>query len=149
VAERARAVDGQADALARMRAADFSPTTEVVVEGGDELASRASGSATVQVVAYEPERVEVVVRVEAPGYLVLSDAHYPGWRAWVDGQETAVLTADLLFRAVRLEPGWHRVVFAFEPRIVRIGMAISAVGMAALVGLLGVCVYNRKRRVGE
>ena len=39
-----------------------------------------------QIVSYEPERVEIEATSRGPGLLVLSDLHYPGWKAEVDGR---------------------------------------------------------------
>jgi uncharacterized membrane protein YfhO len=97
-------------------------------------------------VAYAPERVEVVVELSAPGYLLLTDADYPGWRAWVDGQEVPVQTADLLFRAVPVEAGTHRVVFAFRPTGLRVGAVVTLLGMVGLMGLVLVDVLRRRGR---
>jgi hypothetical protein len=60
---------------------------------------------------------EVDIEVEAPngGFLVLNDAWHPWWRAEVDGRPADILKANVLFRAVPIGPGTHRVHFAFEP----------------------------------
>ncbi len=60
---------------------------------------------------------EVDIEVEAPngGFLVLNDAWHPWWRAEVDGRPTDILKANVLFRAVPIGQGTHRVHFAFEP----------------------------------
>ena len=57
------------------------------------------------------------MEAEAPdgGFLVLNDAWHPWWRAEVDGQPARILKANVLFRAVLVGPGVHRVHFAFEP----------------------------------
>lgn len=145
VVHRAWAAASEEEAVERMQAADFDPSAEVVVESGGRAAPLPGNwvdPEEVRVVSYVPERVEVEVDLAAPGYLVLTDANYPGWHAWVDGEEVEVLTADLLFRAVRLEAGTHRVVFAFRSMTARIGAAISLSGMTGLLGLLAVHVYN-------
>jgi hypothetical protein len=109
---------------------DFDPTAEIIVEGGTDLDTRPGGPESVRVTAYEPERVEIDVELTAPGYLVLTDAHYPGWRAWVDGKEVPIATADWLFRAVCLEAGRHRVEFRFWPRSLWPGAMMSLAGLA-------------------
>jgi hypothetical protein len=60
---------------------------------------------------------EVDIEVEAPngGFLVLNDAWHPWWRAEVDGRPADILKANVLFRAVPIGQGAHRVHFAFEP----------------------------------
>jgi len=110
---------------------DFDPTAEIIVEGGTDLDVRPGGPESVRITAYEPERVEIDVELTAPGYLVLTDAHYPGWRAWVDGKEVPIAMADRLFRAVYLEAGRHRVEFRFRPRSLRLGTMMSLAGLAA------------------
>ena len=147
VARRVSVVGSEEEALARMQSPDFDPTAEVVIEGGPDEAAPASGEETAQVrvVTYGPERVEIEAELEEPGYLVLTDANYPGWRAWVDGEEAEVRTADLLFRALRLEPGRHRVLFLFQPWTVRAGLGISLLAWVGLFGLFLICGYNRRK----
>jgi hypothetical protein len=153
VVHRAWTTAGQEEALSRMQAPEFDPRSEIVVEGNDALThpvpSETDGDG-VQITSYTPERVDIRARLDAPGYLILTDAAYPGWRAWVDGEEVEILTADLLFRAVRLDAGSHTVTFAFRPRSVSVGGAVSLASAAAVAGLLIVCVYNqRKERQGD
>ncbi|MBN1956136.1 MAG: YfhO family protein [Anaerolineae bacterium] len=136
VVHRARAVEGEAAALAWMQRPDFDPAAEVVVEGRDALALDVAGAESVRIVDYRPERVEIAVELAAPGYLVLSDAAYPGWRAWVDGVEAPLLSADLLFRALYLDPGPHQVVMVFQPAAVRWGALLSGLGGVGWGGLL-------------
>ena len=41
--------------------------------------------------------------------------HYPGWIAELDGRQTPILRADVLFRAVEVPAGRHTVVFRYAP----------------------------------
>jgi uncharacterized membrane protein YfhO len=47
--------------------------------------------------------------------LVLHDLYYPGWSAKIDGKSAPILRAGLLFRAVIVPAGSHRVIFRFDP----------------------------------
>jgi hypothetical protein len=111
----------------------------VVLEGsGDELPDDAcverDGDAVITL--DEAEEVRVQTNASCPSYLVLADTHLPGWTASVDGLEAPVRTADYLFRAVRLPPGRHEVVFRYAPWTVRVGSTVSLVGVALAVALL-------------
>jgi len=60
---------------------------------------------------------EVVVEVTAPGggILLLNDVWHPWWRASVDGADTEIMKADVIFRAVVVPRGRHVVRFSFHP----------------------------------
>ncbi len=79
-------------------------------------AAPGAGVGKAKILRYENTFVDV--EAEAPaggGFLVLNDV-WQNWQAvYVDGLEAELLKANLMFRAVRLEPGPHRVRFQFEP----------------------------------
>ncbi|MGE3727656.1 MAG: YfhO family protein, partial [Candidatus Sericytochromatia bacterium] len=70
------------------------------------------------------------------GYVVLADQHLPGWRAWDNGQETPILTANFFMRAVRVGPGKHQIVMRYEPPGFVVGLWISLLSGLIWVGLL-------------
>ena len=124
------------EALALMSNKDFDPSVEVVLTsvGTQHTASspRATHEARAAIVLYEPERVVVKVHTDIPGYLVLSDTYYPGWKATLDGRETHVLQADLLFRAVQIPTGEHTVEFVYRPWPWKVGVTISLATLVCL-----------------
>ena len=84
---------------------------------------------------------EVVVRASVPphgGYLLLLDSYSPDWRVTVDGGQATLLRADALFRAVRLVPGAHTVVFAYRPASFYWGAAISALAALMMIAIWGI-----------
>ena len=93
---------------------------------------------------YAPERVTVEVETGAPGYLVLGDAWYPGWRATVDGAPAPIERANLLFRAVPVPAGTHTVQFTYRPLSVTAGATISAAALLALFVVLPVLLGLRR-----
>lgn len=103
-----------------------------------------SGSSEAQLRSYGPEELVVDVTSHQPGYLMLLDAFYPGWKAEVDGVEVPIERADYFFRAVYLEGGQHTVVFSYAPDSFRLGLAVTlaSLGLAA-VTLLFLAVQHR------
>jgi hypothetical protein len=141
VVHRAYVLDDDEAALAAMADPGFDPAQEVILAGGQPLSPDLSAASRADVVAYEPERVTVEVSAGAPGYLVLSDAWYPGWVAAVDGQPASIERANLHFRAIYLPPGAHTVQLTYRPLTYILGLAISlaslvAFAAAAVVSLL-------------
>ncbi len=72
--------------------------------------------------------------------LVFTETHYPGWVATVDGQPAPLVEANGAYQAVIVPPGTHEVEFAFRPRVVYAGVAVSVatllLSIAASVFLL-------------
>jgi hypothetical protein len=132
------------EALAHMQDPAFDPARQVVLAQGQALAGQ-GGSSTVDVVAYQPEEVQVHAVLDAPGYLVLTDTYYPGWIATVDGEAAPILRADLYFRAVALQAGDHWATFRFEPASVRQGLALSLAAWL-LWGVTMIVVLTRTGR---
>ncbi|MBI4496708.1 MAG: hypothetical protein HY689_02270 [Chloroflexi bacterium] len=145
VVSTSRRVPANRSTLRLMAEGPFDPQRTVWLEGRASVAEsdgveapQASaedvGAAPVpaRIVSYDTLRVVVEADATRPGYLVLTDSFYPGWKAYVDGVAAPLYRADYLYRAVPLERGRHRVEFVFEPRSVVAGARLS-VSMAGLV----------------
>lgn len=123
-------------ALARLREPGFDPARSVLLAEGSALNTAADSSHdAVEIVDYKSERVSISVTTDQPGYLILADSWYPGWNAFVDGQPAPIYRADILFRAVRIEPGTHTVVFEYRPMSFVLGAVISIISLLILAGV--------------
>ncbi|OAM89068.1 hypothetical protein AW736_14820 [Termitidicoccus mucosus] len=60
----------------------------------------------------------VILRTEAAGARLLwfGDTWYPGWRAFIDGQETPIHRVNYMFMGIGVPAGQHRIEFKFVPR---------------------------------
>jgi hypothetical protein len=85
---------------------------------------------------YDSTHVEIDVALTRPGLLILADTYDPGWRLAVDGTAAPVFRANRMMRAAALGAGRHHLVFRYEPRSFRVGVALSLATLAALVALL-------------
>jgi len=84
------------------------------------------------VTRYDANRVDVKTEAESPSILVLAENHYPGWRAYVDGESAGVLRVDYNLRGVFVPAGAHEVRFVYRPKSALIGLGVSLVTAAAL-----------------
>jgi hypothetical protein len=100
---------------------------------------------------YLPNRVVIQVEGEAPGYLILTDVWFPGWRCTIDGKATPIYRANVLFRAVAVPAGSHEVVFRMEPVSYTWGKIVSGTTALLLVGstAAGWLLRRRAGRAGK
>ena len=88
------------------------------------------------------ERIAVRTVADQPGYLVLSELFYPGWKATVDGRKAPILRGNYIFRVVPLTAGRHDVELRFVSWPFWIGAVIS---LLTLVGSLVFVTRKRKQ----
>ena len=87
-----------------------------------------SAQGKVELVRYEPNNLVLNCRTDQGAFLYVSDTYYPGWRAYVDGQRTEIFRANLAFRAVKVPPGEHTVLFRYVPTSFYAGLVLTAIG---------------------
>jgi hypothetical protein len=127
-----RIADG-AEALELLMDPSFDPAREVILDQGLPRSVGASFSGESRILHFRPDRIEIESDANDAGYVVLVDSFDPGWTASVDGKERPVVRANVAFRAVAVPPGRHAVEFAYRPRAVAAGTAISGVAILAAI----------------
>jgi uncharacterized membrane protein YfhO len=137
VVHKSWSVPDQEQAFTAVHRADFDPATTVVVEDGSALTAATPGTSEARIVSYSNNEIRLQASTSIPGYLVMSEVYYPGWKAQVDGHPADLQRANYAFRAVLLGEGVHQVRLYFEPTTWRAGMICSLFTwvMLAVVGL--------------
>lgn len=123
--------------LRTLKQRDFDPYQTAVIDSPVSGLPVALGSGSCRLTADRNQLVEAAVQVDRSGLLVLADAWYPGWRAYIDGKPVPILRADYTIRAVFVPAGAHTVRFQYEPLSLRYGLQLALVGLLLLmVGLV-------------
>jgi hypothetical protein len=65
----------------------------------------------ISIVQFGPNRFEFEVESDKSTYLCLFQNNYPYWRAFVDNNETQILTANHSFMSIPITEGKHHIVF--------------------------------------
>ncbi len=137
---RAVAARDGAEALALVEQAAGQLDQVVILETGDDwLPPEEAGTGvtgTAAITTYETDRVILEANLETAAFLVLADTFYPGWRATIDGEPTAIYRANSVVRAVALPAGRHTITFTFLPIDFLIGSAVSGLVLLLATGLL-------------
>jgi hypothetical protein len=122
-----------------LRGETWDPAQVALVESQLEFTpGAADAAASVGIERHEPNLVRIKSKSAAPTILVLSENHYPGWRAYVDGRPVETLRVDYNLRGVALAAGEHSVEFQYRPKSVFVGFAVS------LLTLLGLLLWWRR-----
>lgn len=127
-------------AVTLMKQQDFDPSTSAVIEGDlpDEQMASLAGSplvdgSSVEITSYDNSRVELLARMETAGLLILGDTYYPGWKAYLDGEQVPIYPSDLTLRSVFVPAGEHELKFVFSPGSFKLGLPITFASFAALL----------------
>ena len=118
----------------------LNPSETAVVDKRFEAVVKPMASdstATIRLVAYEPNYLKYEVDSKTGGTIVFSEIYYPGWRSSIDGQEVPHGRANYILRAMNVPAGKHEVEFSFDPVSLHVteNIATIALGLLALAAL--------------
>jgi len=125
-----------------LTAPGFDPSRVTVLETSPGIRPR-PGQPLVpaRIEAYGHHRAVVRVTSPVPGLLVLSDTHYPGWHATVNGEAREILYAYDALRAVPVPRGESTVVFTYSSARFRQGFLWG--GLVLGLGLVLLVIIRR------
>jgi Bacterial membrane protein YfhO len=123
----------------------FDPARTALIEGSQSSVNDADAAATATVTTLLNTQMEVRTKSTRAGFLVTSDAYYPGWRASIDGRDVPLYRADYAIRGVMVPAGEHTVRFDYRPHSFYLGAGISLLSLLLLSAL---AVGARVFRVG-
>jgi len=100
-----------------------------------------------------PSQQEIRIQGNAsgPGFLIMSDLYYPGWKAEVNGHAVEILKAGKLFWAIRLEKeGAFDARLRFEP-VWKKGVWVTLVFsfVCLIYPMLAPCFHGQKKDIQE
>ncbi|MHB8995337.1 MAG: hypothetical protein ACYC63_08835, partial [Armatimonadota bacterium] len=130
--------------LLAVKERSFNPGKTAVV---DQPVPGLTGASTGTVAVQRQQGALLEARVEAaqPSLLVISQAWYPGWRAYLDGKPAPLLRADFAIKAVRVPAGSHVVTLRYQNATWARGLWLGLAGMVLMLVLASV----RPRRAGK
>jgi hypothetical protein len=124
----------------------FDPSTEVILErdAGARPTGRPQDSGTARFVWLGPNSARVDIDTRAPAIALVRNSYDPNWHATEDGRAVPVLAADYILQGIPVGPGHHTILLAYRDPSIGLGLAGSALSLAAL--LIGSLVLRGRRR---
>lgn len=123
--------------LQQVTAPGFDGRREALLESTEAPSlGRATTPAVARAIRKSPNELRVATSTGEPRLLVVSEMHFPGWRAYVDGVEAPIYRANYLFRGVVVPTGHHVVTFVYRPSSVIVGAIVSSLALLVVGALL-------------
>src|SRR5690606_7464831 len=85
------------------------------------------------------------------GFAVFSEIYYPkGWNITIDGKPAEMIEVNYTLRGLNIPVGNHKIVFSFEPEVVKTGSTISLItSVIALLIVAGGIFFDLRRKPDE
>lgn len=90
---------------------------------------------TAQITSDENTQVKIETDLKVKSLVTLSDSYYPGWKAYIDGQETKIFPTNVNSRSVIVPAGKHEIIYKFESPTLKAGglITVSAISLIILI----------------
>jgi hypothetical protein len=119
---------------------------KVILESNAENCA-SQGSANLRILSSNGNSITLEISSPNPGYLVVADVWYPGWRAYLDDNPIQLMRANYLFKAVSVPSGEHAVTVVYKPTMYYVGMALSGMALLGSIGMLPYWLGKRRFRI--
>jgi len=127
----------------------FNPQVQAILEEEPSPVPTKPDTSSVTITSYHAHDIQLEAFTDKPSLLVLSEVYYPpGWKAYVDGKETAIYKTNYMLRSVVVPAGKHIVEFKYYSATYALGLTVSSLGwgISAAMILAGVILQIRRRR---
>jgi len=104
--------------------------------------------ASINLVTYQPNEMIYESNTTHEQLAVFSEMYYKnGWNAYIDGKIAPHIRANYILRAMIVPQGKHKIIFKFEPTIIKKGNTITLVSYAFLIFIpLGWFWFEKKKK---
>jgi len=142
VPRRVEVVSNDQERLNKLGSSQFDPSAVAYVEEEVSLPTECRGTA--KIASEIPTRVNVAVKMETSGLLVLSDLWDKGWHAYLNGNRVPILRTNHAVRGVVVPAGDSNVEFRYESASLALGTKLAGGAAMILVGALFFSMRQRK-----
>ena len=91
-----------------------------------------AGQSKISFLDYRANYMKIDVETTENGVFILSDAYYPGWKAYLDEKKAKIYPAFGALRAVFLPKGKHELIFCYRPWTFFLGGILTVLSIVFL-----------------
>ena len=103
---------------------EFNPRNTLILE--EKILEQFNSStkpAEARIIDYQPNKVIIKTKSDSDKLLFLSDTYYPGWQAYVDGNEKKIIELNGPNKGLYIGPGVWREMYDFDKSAVLLVLA--------------------------
>ena len=121
-------------------AKDFDPVKTTIIKTPD-----AKSYSKAEINSFTQNNNEILFNSKSEGesLVVVSEQFYPGWRLYIDGQESKPFPADFNLIGLKIPEGDHQIKLVYEMPALKYGTYISLLSLSGLVVLAGILKYKK------
>lgn len=136
-----RCLDSQEETVQVLTDKNYNPRDLMLVDCTSSLEDKMLGE--VAFVEERPNYYKLQASTPEDNYLILSKAYFPGWKAFIDKQETSIVAANIGLMGIFIPKGEHSVELFYKPSSFKQGVLVSA-GMLAIWMVILLYRYRQK-----
>lgn len=129
---------GELETYKKLGSEDFDPRHTVYLPLSARSEVTVTNASEVKIISqqFAAQRLQLMVEAPAPALVVIAQAFYHDWHAFVDGKPVPILRANHAFQALEVPAGQHEIILRYEDWAFRVGAAVSALTLlGCLTGL--------------
>lgn len=133
------AVENGDEALDKMISGAIDLEKYLILEDGSLPSSSedcTEFSRDVEIQGSSNNRIRIYLEEGEPGYILLSDVWYPGWKATANNEEFRIYRGDYLFKAIEVDAKEQTIELQFAPGVFIYGLIISIIALVIVVVIL-------------
>lgn len=109
------------------------PNNQVSIQALHPKSRFELSSGTVQLISEGPSQLTLQTNSTSDTTLIVRDAYYPNWHAYIDGKEVLIQKSPLFFRSIQVPAGRHDIMMKYRQTTIRTGAFVSLATCGALV----------------
>ncbi len=126
------------ETMERLQSPGFDPRHTVYLPFSAQSLVSVTNASNAKVLSqqFSAQSAHLKVEAPAPALVVIAQAYYHDWHAYVDGKPAPLLRANHAFQALEVPAGQHEITLRYEDWMFRLGATISALTLlGCLTGL--------------
>jgi len=97
----------------------------------------------IKIISYKNNRIELETYTNNYGFLVFSNNYYPGWKAYIDNNQTKIYKTNKILQGILIPKGRHKVIFKYIPSYFYLGLILSFITIQGVIILILSLFYKK------